>query len=220
MGKSLASAISALFRSGKLPNPFKDGRADRVGEVKASGLGLIDHGQGNAAIIAVDPRNPVLNHILDAFGFAAEQQVIAFQKFGVPMRPRRFRGVKPEPPGRRSLGCQKRLPTLVFAAINEMPIVQPRATPSLLVHVESDGMNDMKATIGRGAGAPNGPGVVRDFGIQKHDMEAWGLQSESRKTGSWRWSCEVYERNRDVGGLIRLQFRLSASRAADIMMRF
>src|SRR5688500_6823814 len=70
-----------------------------------------------------------------------------------------------------ALTRKKSIPALVFAAIHEVPVVEPRAAASLFRHVEPDGVNHMKTAAGGGGGPSNVPGVVRDFRIQQNDIQ-------------------------------------------------
>ena len=76
---------------------------------------------------------------------------------------------EPKPSG--PLALQERLPRRVLAAVDEVPVVEPRAPPRLLVHVEADGVDDVQPATERRGGAPDVARVVRDLRVKQDDVE-------------------------------------------------
>ena len=68
--------------------------------------------------------------------------------------------------------AQESFKTLVLVDLDEVPIVQPRATHSLVAHIEAQGMDEVKDGIRSSAQSGNIAGVRWDFGLHEHDVEA------------------------------------------------
>jgi hypothetical protein len=54
-----------------------------------------------------------------------------------------------------------------------MPVVEPRPAEGVLARVESEGFDQMKRAAGGDAGPAYVASVVRDFGLDEHDVEQW-----------------------------------------------
>ena len=79
----------------------------------------------------------------------------------------------------------------MFAAVHQMPVVEPGAAARLLIHVKADGMNDVQRAAERGGGSPDIARVVGDLGVEEHKMKhvhqdrKSGLPSTQRSSSSF-----------------------------------
>src|SRR6185503_15175867 len=79
-----------------LPHAFIDCGADGRRQVETSSVRMIDHRQGEPMAVSECMVHPSVDLRRNAFGFLAEEQIVARSEAGFPMRPRRLGRVKPE----------------------------------------------------------------------------------------------------------------------------
>jgi len=150
-------------------------------KIQAAGLGLGHHGEGNAVRSTEGGTDPFMDSLGHAAKFLTKKQVVAAAEVGAPVRLRPSRGEEPE--ALRSLRLQVRIPGCMLHAVHMLPVIKPRAPSRLLVHVESDRMNDVQAAVSGHGGAADVARVLRDLRLVQHDVEERILHGARRVRG-------------------------------------
>ena len=158
--------LARVLESGKaeLPERLVGQDGDGVGEVQAARLGA--HGKADAA--AIVRHTEVLRQ---SCGLLAEKEPAAVVKFRLAVVLRRLRRGKPAVPLRFGVPPKEIAEVFIYAYLDQMPVVQPRALDRAVGNIKAEGLDEVQPRAGRGAGARDVAAVLRDLRLHKDDIE-------------------------------------------------
>lgn len=135
----------------------------RIGQVEGAGGIVVDHGQTYAAVRIV-----VQQAFRQALGLLAEDQVRAVGIGNVAVDMAGFGGKIEEGAG---VSGKKVVQVLVIGNVQKGPVVQARPFQLFVINGKAHGLHQMETGAGGGAGTADVAGVLRDFGLDQHDIQ-------------------------------------------------
>jgi len=138
-------------------------------QIEAARCWLGDHWKRDAVLRTEGAIHPRMDRFWHAAEFLPKQQVVTALEVCFPVRLGAMSREQPEALG--ALRLQVRLPRCMFDAVDMLPVIEPRTTARLLVHVESDRMDDVQATVGRHGCSADVACVLRNLWLVQNDVE-------------------------------------------------